>query len=50
MYYAVHKEDHHNSNAKSLSPGCNALSTYYFSGHDSVTIKPKEMITSEQLA
>lgn len=50
MYYAVHQEDHHDSNAKSLSPGCNALNTRYFSGHDSVTIKPKEIITSRQLA
>lgn len=50
MYYAVHQEDHHDLNAKSLSPGCNAVNTCYFSGHDSVTIKPKEIITSKQLA
>lgn len=50
MYYAVHQEDYHDSNAKSLSPGYNALNTHYFSGRDSLTIKPKEIITSKQLA
>lgn len=50
MYYVAYQEEDHDSKAKSLSPGCNRFDTRYFSGRDSVMIKPKEITASKQLA
>lgn len=50
MYYVVYSEEDHDSKAKSPSPGCSCFDTRYFSGHDSIIIKPKEIIALKQLA
>lgn len=50
MYYVVYSEENHDSKAKSPSPGCSCFDTRYFSGRDSIIIKPKEIIALKQLA
>lgn len=50
MYYVEHQEEDHDPKAKSPNSGCNCFDTWDFGGHDSVMIKPKQIIASKQLA